>query len=241
MLCTQRKGKTMSDHYTPQTLTYEQLARTIDHALLKPEMTGDEVTAGCQLAIAYHVASVCVRPCDVPLATRLLGGSDVKVGTVIGFPHGSMTSATKAFEARQAIAEGAQELDMVIAIGRLRSGDDRYVEEDIAGVVAAAGAGAIVKVILENAYLTDAEKIRGCQLAERAGARFVKTSTGFAPSGATLADIALMRKTVSPAIQVKASHGIRALDTLLKMLQAGATRIGTSSTQAILAEFQAIH
>lgn len=223
---------------TIETLSYEQIAKTIDHSLLRPELTEQEVAAGCELAQRYHVASVCARPCDVPLAARLLKGSDVKVGTVIGFPHGSSTTETKVFEARQALESGAEELDMVLNIGWLRSGADERVCSEIRAVVEAA-AGRVVKVILENAYLTDAEKVRACHLVEEAGAQFVKTSTGFAPTGATLDDLRLMRRSVSPHIQIKAAHGIRTLDALLDVLNVGVSRIGATATQTILEDFKA--
>ena len=226
----------MFDREFFDTLTYERIAKTIDHSLLKPELTVDEVVAGCQLALSYHVASVCVKPCDVVLSAGILKGTDVKVGTVVGFPHGSSTTASKAFESRQAIEDGAEELDMVINIGRMRSHDDDYVHGDIAAVVEAAESRAIVKVILENAYLTDEEKVRACKLAERAGAHFVKTSTGFAPSGAVVKDIDLMRASVSPTIQIKAAHGVRTLDALLEMMRHGVTRVGATATQTILDE-----
>ncbi|MDH7486189.1 MAG: deoxyribose-phosphate aldolase [Anaerolineae bacterium] len=221
-----------------KTLTLEQLAKTIDHSLLKPELTGQEVIEGCELARRYHVASVCVKPCHVPLARRLLEGSDVKVGTVVGFPHGSSTTETKAFEARQAVANGAQELDMVINIGALRSGQDDLVRDDIRAVVDAAGDRAIVKVILENHYLTDEEKVRACRLAEEAGAHYVKTSTGFAPTGATIEDLKLMRASVSPRMGVKAAHGVRSLDAALEVIAVGATRIGATQTAQILEDFK---
>lgn len=221
-----------------KTLTLEQLAKTIDHSLLKPELTEQEVIEGCALARRYDVASVCVKPCHVPLARRLLEGSDVKVGTVVGFPHGSSTTETKAFEARQAVANGAQELDMVINIGALRSGRYDYVENDIRAVVEAAGEGVIVKVILENCYLTDEEKVKACQLAEAAGAHYVKTSTGFAPSGATIEDLKLMRASVSPHIGVKAAHGVRNLDAALEVIAVGVTRIGATQTAQILEDFK---
>lgn len=218
---------------TPATVTVEQVAKMIDHSLLRPELTDEEVRDGCALAARLRVASVCVRPCDVAQAVRLLAGTDVRVGTVVGFPHGSATTDTKSAETRTAITEGAEEIDMVLNIGRLRSGDLTYVEDDIRAVVGAAG-GAPVKVILENAYLTDEEKVAGCQAAERAGAAFVKTSTGFAPSGATVADLRLMRATVSPQVQVKAAGGVRTLDVLLEMASLGVTRFGATATQAIL-------
>jgi len=221
-----------------KTLTFEQLAKTIDHSLLKPELTEQDVIEGCRLAKQYHVASVCVRPCDVPLAVSQLKGSDVKVGTVVGFPHGSTTTATKAFEARQAVADGGQELDMVINIGALRSGRYDYVADDIRAVVEAAGEGIVVKVILENCYLTDEEKVKACQLAEAAGADYVKTSTGFAASGATVEDIRLMRASVGPHMGVKAAHGVRTLEAALQVIEAGATRIGATQTKKILEDFK---
>jgi deoxyribose-phosphate aldolase len=222
-----------------KTITYEQLARTIDHSLLKPEMTEAEVIAGCELAKRYHVASVCVKPCHVALAARVLHGTDVAVGTVIGFPHGAHTTATKVFEAQDAMANGAVELDMVLNIGELRSGHADYVREDIAAVVAAARkGGALVKVILENAYLNDEQKVLACKLVEAAGADFVKTSTGFAPSGATIEDLKLMRASVSPHMQVKAAGGVRTLDAALAVIDAGVTRMGATATAAILDEFK---
>ncbi len=225
-------------HPLLSSLTYRDVAKTIDHSLVRPELTEREVVAGCELAKHYHVASVCVKPCDVPLAVQLMAGSDVKVGTVVGFPHGSSATGTKAFEAQLAIAQGAEELDMVINIGWLRSGNDDGVRRDIQQVVAATKGKALVKVILENAYLTDAEKARACHLVEAAGAAFVKTSTGFATSGATLADLRLMRQSVSPRVQIKAAHGIRTLDALLDALEAGATRVGATATQHILEDFK---
>lgn len=220
-------------------LSYEEVAKTIDHALLRPEMTEREVSAGIETAGRYSVATVCVRPCDVALAARLLADSDVAVATVIGFPHGTTTTVTKVAEARQALKEGATELDMVLNISWLRSGLDDKVGRDISAVVKAAGDKALVKVILENAYLSDEEKVRACKIAEAAGAAYVKTSTGFAPTSATVADVRLMRRSVSPQVKVKASGGIRTLDALLAMLDAGADRIGTSSTAAILDELKA--
>jgi len=228
----------MSQALDVRTITAEQLAKTIDHSLLRPELTDQDVIEGCRLAKRYNVASVCVRPCDVSLAVSELQGSDVKVGTVVGFPHGNTTTASKAFEARQAVANGAQELDMVINIGALRSGRYDYVENDIRAVVEAAGEGIIVKVILENCYLTDEEKVKACQLAEAAGAHFVKTSTGFAASGATIEDIKLMRASVGPKMQVKAAHGVRTLEAALQVIEAGVTRIGATQTAHILEDFK---
>jgi deoxyribose-phosphate aldolase len=221
-------------------VTERQLAKTIDHSLLKPELDDAFIEDGCRLAAEYDVASVCVRPADVVRARAILEGTDVAVGTVIGFPHGDSKTETKVFEARQALADGAAELDMVINIGALRSGRDPDVGADIAAVVEAGHAGgALVKVILENAYLTDDEKVRGCRLAEAAGADFVKTSTGYAPSGATHADLALMRRTVSPHVQVKAAGGVRTLDDLLAVMALGVTRIGATQTKPILDDYRA--
>lgn len=221
---------TTTPTYTVETVTERQLAKTIDHSLLKPELDDAFIEAGCRLAAEYDVASVCVRPADVKRAKAILDGTDVAVGTVIGFPHGSSTTATKVFEARDALANGATELDMVIQIGALRSGRDQDVRDDIAAVVQVAHeSGAIVKVILENAYLTDDEKERGSRLAEAAGADFVKTSTGYASGGATVFDVALMREAVGPRIGVKAAGGIRTRDDVEEMIAAGATRIGASA------------
>ena len=221
-------------------VTERQLAKTIDHSLLKPELDDAFIEDGCRLAAEYDVASVCVRPSDVPRARSILEGTDVAVGTVIGFPHGDSTTQTKVFEAREALADGATELDMVINIGALRSGRDADVRADIAAVVQVGHAsGALVKVILENAYLTDDEKVRGCRLTEAAGADFVKTSTGYAPSGATHEDLLLMRRTVSPHVQVKAAGGVRTLDDLLAVMALGVTRIGATQTKPILDDYRA--
>lgn len=221
-----------------KTITYHQLAKTIDHSLLKPELTDEDVIAGCQLARKYDVASVCVKPYHVLLAVEQLEGSDVAVGTVVGFPHGSNSTATKVFEAQQAMDDGAIELDMVINIGALRSGQYDYVRDDVQAVVEVARGKAIVKVILENAYLTDEEKVTACKLAEKAGADFVKTSTGFAPGGATIEDLELMRASVGPEVQVKAAGGVRTLDAHLAVIDAGVTRIGATATAVILDEFE---
>ena len=221
-------------------LTYRDVAKTIDHSLLRPELDDDFVEAGCRLAVEYDVASVTVRPVDVERAAALVAGSDVKVGTVVGFPHGSHLTETKIFETSEALEQGAREIDMVINIGALKSGRDADVEADIAAVVNIAhAAGAIVKVIFENAYLTDGEKVRACRLTESAGADFVKTSTGFAASGATHEDLRLMRANVSGHIQVKAAGGVRTLDALLAVIELGVTRIGATATQTILDDFKA--
>ncbi|MFI5491194.1 deoxyribose-phosphate aldolase [Actinoplanes sp. NPDC051859] len=215
------------------------VAKLIDHALLRPELTIEDVRQGCALAARYGTASVCVRPGDVALAAAELRSTGVLVGTVVGFPHGSTPTAVKVAETRAVVEAGADEIDVVLAIGMLRSGELDYVREDLAAVVAAAQ-GRVVKVIFETAYLSDAEKVTACRLSEEAGAHFVKTSTGFAPSGATLADVTLMRASVSPAVEVKASGGVRTLDELLAFAEAGATRFGTTATESIVAEQSAL-
>jgi len=226
--------------FTVENLTERQIAKTIDHSLLRPELDDAFVVEGCRLAAEYDVASVCVRPVDVRRAAAILAGTDVKVGTVVGFPHGASTTATKVFEARRALDDGAVELDMVIDIGALKSGRDGDVQADIAAVVDVGHhGGAIVKVILENAYLTDDEKVRGSRLTEAAGADFVKTSTGFAPGGATHEDLALMRRTVSSHVQVKAAGGVRTLDALIDVMNLGVTRVGATATKTIIDDFRA--
>jgi len=221
-------------------LTERDIAKTIDHSLLRPELDDAFVEAGCRLAAKYDVASVCVRPADVRRAAALLAGTDVAVGTTIGFPHGNHRTETKVLEAQLALADGATELDMVIQIAALKSGRDADVQADIQAVVDVGHvAGAIVKVIFENAYLTDDEKIRACRLTEAAGADFVKTSTGFAPSGATHDDLRLMRANTSPHIRVKAAGGVRTLDALLAVMELGVTRIGATATETIIEDFRA--
>ncbi len=223
-----------------ESLTERDIAKTIDHSLLRPELDDAFVEAGCRLAAKYDVASVCVRPADVSRARAILTGTEVAVGTTIGFPHGNHATEIKVAEARRALSDGATELDMVIKIGALKSGRDADVESDIRAIVEVGhAAGAIVKVIFENAYLTDAEKIRACHLSEAAGADFVKTSTGFAPSGATLDDLRLMRANTSPHIRIKAAGGVRTLDALLEVMAVGVTRIGATATEAIILDFRA--
>jgi len=228
-----------ADYSTPPVgeLTVGQVAAMIDHSLLRPELTPDDVALGCEIAATHQVASVCCKPADVVHAGRLLAGSSVKVGTVVGFPHGSSTTATKVFEARHALQDGARELDMVINIGRLRGSDHAYVASDIRAIVeVAATAGALVKVIFENAYLTNDELVVACHLTEDAGADFVKTSTGFAATGATMEDLVLMRRSVGPAMQVKAAGGVRTLDTMLAMVAIGVSRFGATATVTTLAD-----
>jgi deoxyribose-phosphate aldolase len=215
----------------------DEVAKMIDHSLLRPELTPAEVEDGLATALRHRTASVCVRPHDVPTAVTALRGSQVAVGTVVGFPHGTGTTRAKVFETAELIALGAQEIDMVISIGRLRGGDTAFVRDEIAAVVRAAE-GRPVKVIFENVHLADRQKIAGYQAAEAAGAAFVKTSTGFAPGGATAADIALMRRTVSSRVQVKAAGGVRTLDALLALHHLGATRFGATATAAILDDLE---
>lgn len=210
------------------------LAGMIDHTLLKPNAIESEVRKLCEEAKKYTFASVCVNPANVALAAGILQGTPVKICTVIGFPLGATTSTTKAMETRDAIANGATEIDMVINVGALKSGNNALVKKDIEAVVEAARGKAIVKVILETCLLTDEEKVRACLLCKYAGADFVKTATGFAPGGATVEDIALMRKTVGAEMGVKASGGIRDLQTAKAMIAAGASRIGASASVAIV-------
>ena len=222
-----------------KTISYSQLAKVIDHSLLKPELTEQEVIDGCQLAAKYKTATVCVKPCHVRLAAEVLKDTDVKVSTVIGFPHGSNLTAIKVSEAQAAMDEGAVELDMVLNIGQLRSGKSDFVGADIKAVCDAAHSRNVkVKVIFENALLTDEQKIQACRLSEAAGVDWVKTSTGFAPSGATLDDLRLMRANVSERIQVKAAGGVRTLDALLAVIDAGVTRCGATATAIIMDEFE---
>lgn len=214
----------------------KKIAKTIDHSLLKPEMTRDEVRQGCEIAKKYDVASVCCKPSDVAFCAEILKGTDVEIGTVVGFPHGSSSTATKVFETKAAIADGATEIDMVLNIGLLKSGLYEEVKSDIKAVVDAAG-GKMVKVILENAYLIDDEKVTACKLCEAAGAHYVKTSSGYAPTGATVADVKLMRASVSPKVKVKSAGGVRTLDALIEMLDAGIARSGATTTSTMLDEY----
>ena len=213
----------------------QDLARMIDHTLLKPEGTKDQIVQLCNEALKYKFASVCINPCYVPLCAKILRDSSVKVCTVIGFPLGATSTAAKTFEAEQALKDGAREIDMVINVGMLKSREFSYVENDIFAVVTAVRRhGALLKVILETALLTDEEKIKACLLAKRAGADFVKTSTGFSKGGATVGDIALMRKVVGSAMGVKASGGVRTREEALAMVASGADRIGASASVKIV-------
>ncbi|HVB08614.1 MAG TPA: deoxyribose-phosphate aldolase [Candidatus Acidoferrales bacterium] len=215
----------------------QNIAKLIDHTLLKPEAASAQIRTLCEEAVRLGFASVCINPWYVPLAAELVRGSTVKVCTVVGFPLGATMPQVKVFETEQAIKNGADEIDMVINIGALKSGEDEAVESDICGVVDASHRGdAICKVILETALLTGEEKIRACRAAKNADADYVKTSTGFGPGGATVEDVSLMRSIVGPKIGIKAAGGIRTLEDLKKMLAAGATRIGSSSGVKILEE-----
>jgi len=216
----------------------KEIASLIDHTLLKANATEEEIIKLCEEAKEYGFASVCVNPVYVSLCKQLLKGTNIKVCTVVGFPLGATTSNVKAFEAKEAIANGADEIDMVINIGALKSGNYQLVLDDIKAVREATR-GKILKVIIETAYLTKEEKIKACELAKQAEADFVKTSTGFAPTGATVEDVALMKSVVGPKIGVKASGGIRTLEDALKMVKAGATRIGTSASVSIVKDKQA--
>ncbi|MBR5345100.1 MAG: deoxyribose-phosphate aldolase [Clostridia bacterium] len=216
------------------------IASMLDHSTLQPYLTEDDIRRGAEVALKYHTASMCARPCDVPIMAEMLKGSGVKVCTVIGFPHGAHETAIKVTEADLALEEGCEELDMVINIGRMIRGDEDYVREEIRLICEHAHAkNAIVKVILENCYLTDEQKKRACELSEEAGANFVKTSTGYGTSGCTIDDLKLMRAAVSSKVQVKGSGGIRDLDTVLAARAAGATRCGVSATEKIMAEAEA--
>ncbi len=215
--------------------TFRDIAKMFDHSLLQPNLTDAEMEAGLQVARAYDVASVCVKPYYVRRAADVLTGSGVKVCTVIGFPHGSHRTDVKAFESERAMDDGATELDMVCNVGKVLSGDWVYVAEDIRAVVKVAHqGGAIVKVIFENCYLKDEHKIRLCRISGELGADWVKTSTGYGTGGATMEDLTLMRRHAAPGVQVKAAGGVRDLDTLLRVRALGVTRVGASRTREIL-------
>ncbi|KJB88730.1 deoxyribose-phosphate aldolase [Paenibacillus sp. E194] len=210
------------------------IARMIDHTMLKADAVQADIAKLVEEAKQYQFASVCVNPTWVAYCAEQLAGTEVKVCTVIGFPLGASTSAVKALETQDAIAGGATEVDMVINIGELKAGNDDFVQKDIEAVVKAASGKALVKVIIETCLLTDEQKVRACELAVKAGADFVKTSTGFSTGGATREDVALMRKTVGQQTGVKASGGVRSLEDVNNMIEAGATRIGASSGVSIM-------
>jgi deoxyribose-phosphate aldolase len=217
--------------------TYEQIAKMIDHSLLNPVMTDEQLEEGCQVGLNYNVASVCIKPYYLKRCAEILAGSTVKSSTTIGFPHGGHTTAIKVAEAEQALDDGCQELDMVVNIGKVLSGDWDFVRADIKAVVDVAhDRGQMVKVIFENYYLKRDHKIRLCEICGEVGADFVKTSTGYADGGATIKDLKLMRKYSPPHVQVKAAGGVRSLDKLLKVRALGVTRVGASRTVGILDE-----
>ncbi|HJZ95383.1 MAG TPA: deoxyribose-phosphate aldolase [Candidatus Solibacter sp.] len=220
--------------------TYEAFAALIDHPLVKPELTDEQVVEGLQMAKRYGIACVSVRPCDIDLAVRTLQGGSVKPGAVCGFPHGSQNTATKLYEARDLLRRGAREIDMVIAISKLLSREFQHVQMELLQMSELCHKeGALLKVILENAYLTDELKIIACRCCERAEVDFVKTSTGFAPTGYTVEDVKLMRKHLPEEIGVKAAGGLRTVDQVLEVYELGCTRVGTTSTAELLDEWKA--
>jgi len=220
--------------------TLADYARMFDHSLLQPTLTDADLDAGCALAREYGVASVCIKPYAVPRCAQLLAGSPVRVSTTIGFPHGGHLPEVKVFEAHRAMDGGATELDMVVNVGKVLSGEWNYVAHDIAGVVTAAHArGAKVKVIFENAFLQDAHKIELCKICGEVRADWVKTSTGYAETGATIADLTLMRQHSPAHVQVKAAGGVRTFDKLVEVRALGVSRVGATATKAILDEARA--
>ncbi len=217
--------------------TYLDVAKMIDHSLLNPTLTTDDLESGIRLALDYDTASVCILPYSLKRCAQLLRGSNVKASTTIGFPHGGHTTAIKVAEARQALADGGQELDMVVNISKVLSADWDYVREDLRAVIETTHeAGQKVKVIFENCYLNDAQKIRLCEICSQLSADWVKTSTGYGTGGATIEDLTLMRKHSAPGVQVKAAGGVRDLDALLKVRAAGVTRCGATRTASMLEE-----
>lgn len=217
--------------------TYSGIAKMIDHSLLNPTLTAEQLEAGCRLALDYGVASVCIMPYYLARCAEALQGSTVKASTTIGFPHGGHTTAAKAFEAERALADGGEELDMVVNISKVLSGDWDYVQEDIRAVLDPThAAGQKLKVIFENSYLEDHHKIRLCEICGELGVDWVKTSTGYAPGGATIEDLKLMREHSPANVQVKAAGGVRDLDKLLEVRALGVTRVGASRTQEMLDE-----
>ncbi len=218
-------------------ITPHDIAKMLDHSTLQAFLTEEDVRKGCELALKYDCASVCARPCDVPILAEMLKGSDVKVCTVIGFPHGSHQTVIKVAEARLALDEGCTELDMVINIGKLIAGDHDYVRNEIRLLADLAHSrGAILKVIFETCYLTEEQKVACCRLSTEAGADFVKTSTGYGSKGCTIDDLKLMRQNTPATMRVKGSGGIRDLDTVLSARAVGASRCGVSATAKIMEE-----
>jgi deoxyribose-phosphate aldolase len=223
------------DESRPPLATYEQLAEMIDHSLLRPELSESPVIDGCKLAIEYNVANVTVRPSDADIAVSLMKDTGIPVGSVAGFPHGSQTTPVKLYEARDLLRRGVKEVDMVINIGKLVSRQFQYVESELFQMAETCHEqGALLKVIFENAYLTDDLKIIACKICKRAGVDFSKTSTGFAPSGAKIEDLRLMYEHCAPNVRVKAAGGVRDLDKAIEVYQAGCSRFGATATAAIL-------
>jgi deoxyribose-phosphate aldolase len=221
------------------TLTYDLIAKRIDHSLLGPTLTDQELEEGCELAARYAVASVCIKPYAVSLAARVLKGTPVAIGTTIGFPHGGHSTAVKVFESERAMDDGATEVDMVINIGQAKGGHWDAVSSDIGAVTSAAhDRGAIVKVIFENCFLNDAQKVRLCQICGNLGADYVKTSTGYGTGGATHEDLVLMRKSAPPKVKLKAAGGVRTLDQAIAVVELGCDRFGASRTAEILDELK---
>lgn len=216
-------------------VTYKEIAEMIDHSLLKPTLTDQDIIDGCNLAKEYQVASVCVRPSDLPLCRQILAGSDVLLTTVIGFPHGTTTTKTKVAESAEAIENGAVELDVVLNIGKLRSGEYDYVADDLRAVISLAHEkGVLVKVIFENCYLGKEEIIKACEICNEVGADYVKTSTGYGSGGATDEDLKLMRQHAAPNVKIKAAGGVRTLERAIEVRRLGVTRFGCTATVGIL-------
>lgn len=221
--------------------TYEDLARMIDHSLVRPELSEEQIIEGCKIAREYGVASVSVRPCDVELAAGLLDGSGVAVGSVAGFPHGSQTTGVKLYEARDLLRRGAREIDMVLNIGKLISRQFHHLEAELQQMAETCHEqGALLKVIFENAYLSDDLKVVACRLCRRTGVDFAKTSTGFAPSGCTMDDLRLMHEHCAPKVRLKAAGGVRTLEKAMAVHEAGCSRIGATATVTILDEWRRI-
>ncbi len=223
----------------PPLLVYRDLSKLIDHSLLRPELTEEQVEEGCALARRYDVANVTVRPSDVELAIRWMSGCEIPVASVVGFPHGAQTTACKLYETRDLLRRGVREIDMVLNIGKLVSRQFSYVEAELTQIAAACHEeGAILKVIFENAYLTEDLKVIACRISKRAGVDFSKTSTGFAPSGSTLEDLRLMYRHCEPHVKVKAAGGVRTLEAALQVYEAGASRFGATATATILDDWK---
>lgn len=228
------------DQNKPPLSTYEDLAKVIDHSLLRPELSEEQVAEGCRIAREYNVACVMVRPSDVELAVRWMEGSGVPVASVVGFPHGSSTTAVKVYETRDLLRRGAREIDMVLNIGKMISRQFQYVENEVLQIAQACHeSGALLKVIFENAYLGEDLKTIACKICNRTEADFAKTSTGFAPTGYTLEDLKLMRDRCKERVQIKAAHGVRTLDAAIEVYNAGCTRFGATATAQILDDWRA--